>query len=293
MTAEFSHTLVRSHLTAPTQFVTAKGIRYAYRRFGAETGTPLIFLQHFRGGMDHWDPAVTDGLAANRPVILFNNTGVASSSGETPNRVEAQADDAAAFVGALDLTQVDVLGFSIGGYVAQALTLRHPALVRRLVLVGTKPRAGDDTDRHPDVNTVGTRHDIPTLEDFQFLFFAPSPSSQAAGESYWERRHQRTIDTDPPTSKQTMKAQVAAIVDWKQPHGEPFADLATIIQPTLVINGSHDVMVPTVNSYLLAQHIPNAELIIYPDSGHGSLFQYPGLFVAHVARFLDSSVAFT
>ena len=293
MTAESSHTLVRSHLTAPTQFVTSNGIRFAYRRFGAETGTPLIFLQHFRGGMDHWDPAVTDGLATNRPVILFNNTGVASSSGETPNTVEAQADDASAFVGAMGLTRVDVLGFSIGGYVAQALTLRHPALVRRLVLVGTKPRAGDDTDRHPDVNTVGTRHDIPTLEDFQFLFFAPSSSSQAASESFWERRHRRTTDADPPTSKQTMEAQVAAIADWKQPHGEPFADLATITQPTLVINGSHDVMVPTVNSYLLARHIPNAELIIYPDSGHGSLFQYPGLFVAHAARFLDSSVAFT
>jgi pimeloyl-ACP methyl ester carboxylesterase len=157
MTAESAHTLVRSHLTAPTQFATSNGIRYAYRRFGAETGTPLIFLQHFRGGMDHWDPAVTDGLAANRPVILFNNTGVASSSGETPNRVEAQADDAATFVGALGLTQVDVLGFSIGGYVAQALTLRHPALVRRLVLVGTKPRAGNDADRHPDVCSVTAR----------------------------------------------------------------------------------------------------------------------------------------
>jgi len=293
MTAESAHPPVPSHVTAPTQFVTANGIRYAYRRFGTERGAPLIFLQHFRGGMDHWDPAVTDGLAANRPVILFNNTGVASSSGETPNTVEAQADDAATFLGALGLTQVDVLGFSIGGYVAQALTLRHPALVRRLVLAGTKPRAGDDTDRHPDVNTVGTRHDIPTLEDFQFLFFASSPSSQAAGKRFWARRHQRTIDTDPPTSKQTMQAQIAAIIDWKQPHGKPFVDLATITQPTLVVNGNRDVMVPTINSYLLAQHIPNAELIIYPDSGHGALFQYPDLFVTHVARFLDAPVAFT
>ena len=293
MAADSANEIVLSHVTAPTQFVTANGIQYAYRRFGTKTGTPLVFLQHFRGGMDHWDPAVTDGLAANRPVILFNNTGVASSSGATPNKVEAQADDASTFVRALGLKQVDVLGFSIGGYVAQALTLRHPALVRRLVLVGTKPRAGDDADRHPDVNTVGTRHDIPTLEDFQFLFFAPSPSSQAASESFWERRHQRSIDADSPTSEQTMQAQVAAIVDWQQPLGEPFADLATITQPTLVVNGNRDVMVPTVNSYLLAQHIPNAELIIYPDSGHGSLFQYPALFVAHVARFLDSSVAFT
>jgi pimeloyl-ACP methyl ester carboxylesterase len=288
MTTEPRH----SHVTAPTEFVTANGIRYAYRRFGAETGTPLVFLQHFRGGMDHWDPAVTDGLAAHRPVVLFDNAGVAGTSGQTPDTVEAQAEDAAAFIHALGLTRVDLLGFSIGGYVAQALTLSHPELVHRLVLVGTKPRAGDDTDRHPDVNSVGTRHDVPTLEDFRFLFFAPSPTSQAAGERFWERRHQRTVDVDPPTTKQTMLAQTAAIVDWKRPHGEPFAELKTITQPTLVINGRRDVMVPTINSYHLAQHIPGAQLVIYPDSGHGSLFQYPELFVADVERFLDRAVAF-
>jgi pimeloyl-ACP methyl ester carboxylesterase len=288
MTTEPRH----SHVTAPTEFVTANGIRYAYRRFGAETGTPLVFLQHFRGGMDHWDPAVTDGLAAHRPVVLFDNAGVAATSGQTPDTVEAQAEDAAAFIHALGLTRVDLLGFSIGGYVAQALTLSHPELVHRLVLVGTKPRAGDDTDRHPDVNSVGTRHDVPTLEDFRFLFFAPSPAGQAAGERFWERRHQRTVDVDPPTTKQTMLAQTAAIVDWKRPHGEPFAELKTITQPTLVINGRRDVMVPTINSYHLAQHIPGAQLVIYPDSGHGSLFQYPELFVADVERFLDRVVAF-
>jgi pimeloyl-ACP methyl ester carboxylesterase len=277
----------------PTRFITANGIRYAYRLLGGATGTPLVFFQHFRGGMDHWDPAVTDELAKNRPVILFNNAGVASSSGQTPDTVEAQADDAAAFLRALGLTVVDILGFSVGGYVAQALTLRNRELVRRLVLVGTQPRAGDDTDRHPDVNAVGSRHEAPTLEDFQFLFFAPSPTSQAAGARFWERRHARTADTDPPTSQQTMQAQIAAIVDWKRPHGEPLAELETISQPTLVVNGSKDIMVPTINSYILAQHIPRAQLIIYPDSGHGSLFQYPGLFAAHAARFLDGTAAFS
>jgi len=154
--------------------------------------------------MDHWDPALTDGLAANRPVILLDNTGVAGSSGQTPDTVEAQADNAVAFIDALGHTQVDVLGFSIGGYVAQALALRHAELLRRLVLVGTKPRAGDDRDRHPDVNYVATRNEVLSLEDFRFLFFVPSQTSQAAGERFWERRHQRTMDVDPPTSKQSM-----------------------------------------------------------------------------------------
>lgn len=293
MTSRTAATSRYSHVTVPTQFVTANGIRYAYRRFGAETGTPLVFLQHFRGGMDHWDPAVTDVLAENRPVILFDNRGVAGTSGETPGTVEAQAEDAATFIRALDLAQADVLGFSIGGYVAQALTLGHRDLVRRLVLAGTKPRAGDDTDRHPDVNTVATRHEVLSFEDFQFLFFAPSATSQAAGERFWRRCHQRAVDVDPPTSRQTMLAQAAAIIDWKHAHGEPFADLATITQPTLVVNGKHDIMVPTVNSHTLAQHIPNAQLIIYPDAGHGALFQYPDLFATHVARFLDATVAFT
>jgi pimeloyl-ACP methyl ester carboxylesterase len=148
------------HISAPTKFAEANGIRYAYRRFGAASGIPLLFLQHWRGGMDHWDPAVTDGLAAGRPVVLFDNAGVAASSGQTPETMEGFADNAAAFAGALGLTYVDVLGFSIGGHAAQALALRHPRLVRRLVIVGSKPRAGVDEGTHPDVLEVGSRRFI-------------------------------------------------------------------------------------------------------------------------------------
>lgn len=275
-----------SHVTAPTRFFEADGIRYAYRRFGSDTGTPLIFLQHFRGGLDHWDPSVTDGLAARRPVILFNNAGVASSSGETPDTAEAMGDHVATFVNALGLTQVDVLGFSIGGFVAQSFTLRHPHLVRKLVLVDTGPRNGEPLSDRRVLQVAG--NPVPTLDDFLFLFFAPSEASQAAGTAFWERRHQRT-DQDPPSSPQTAQAQIAAMLEWHKPRGERYTELKSIDQPTLVVNGSDDVMVPTVNSFTLSQHIPNAQLIIYPDSGHGSQFQHPERFVTHTQLFLDET----
>jgi pimeloyl-ACP methyl ester carboxylesterase len=222
-----------THLTAPTQFVEANGIRFAYRRFGIKSGVPLLFMQHFRGGMDHRDHLVTDGFASGRSIILFNNAGVASSSRETPDNIDAIGEHAADFVGALGLSQIDILGFSIGGFIAQTVTIRHPSLVRRLILVGTGPRAGQRTQH-------------PKLEEH---------------------------------------AKVSS--GHQQVKGERFVELKSITQPTLVINGNNDIMVPTINSFILSQHIPNAQLIIYPDSGHASLFQYPELFLTHACIFLD------
>jgi pimeloyl-ACP methyl ester carboxylesterase len=283
-----SHT----HITAPTQYVETGGVRHAYRRFGKPGGTPLVFLVHFRGGMDNWDPAVTDGLAANREVILFDYAGVAGSSGEAPDTFEGFADDSAAVIRALGISQADVLGFSIGGYIAQTLTLRHPELVRRLVLVGTGPRAGEFEGQDPKIYEVAGQDPEITKDGYLFLFFEPTETSQRAGKDFWARRHQRTVDVDLPSSMQVAKAQVAAMGEWREQVGERWSELKTIQQPTLVVNGSHDIMVPTINSYILQQHIPGAQLIIYPDSGHGSLFQYPELFVNHVSRFLDSERAF-
>jgi pimeloyl-ACP methyl ester carboxylesterase len=288
--------MTHRHVTAPTQFVEANGIRFAYRRFGLEGGTPLLFMQHFRGGMDHWDPAVTDGFAENRPVILFDNAGVASSSGETPDTIDAMAEHAAGFAGALRLSQVDLLGFSIGGYVAQTLAIGYPGLIRRLILVGTGPRAGEPP-QDPKYAEYGGLTDPETgqspLETFLLLFFRPSQTSQLAAKTFWARRHARKEDVDLSTSAQTMAAQRAAITEWRQTRGERFAELKAITQPTLVVNGHNDIMVPTINSFTLSQNIPNAQLIIYPDSGHGSLFQFPELFVAHGRIFLDGIYAAT
>jgi pimeloyl-ACP methyl ester carboxylesterase len=277
--------MTHTHLTAPTQFVEADGIRFAYRRFGIKTGVPLLFMQHFRGGMDHWDPMVTDGFASGRPIILFNNAGVASSSGETPDNIDAMAEHAADFVAALGLSQIDILGFSIGGFIAQTLTMLHPSLVRRLILVGTGPRAGQPA-HDPNIKQHAESSD-PSLDDILYLFFGPSYSSRTAGRAFWERRHLRKKDVDRQASPQTLQAQLAALTKWQQVKGERFAELKSIIQPTLVVNGNNDIMVPTINSFTLSQHIPNAQLIIYPDSGHASLFQYPELFITHSHIFLD------
>jgi pimeloyl-ACP methyl ester carboxylesterase len=275
-----------THLTAPTQFVESNGIRFAYRRFGIKEGVPLLFMQHFRGGMDHWDHLVTNGFARGRPIILFNNAGVASSNGEAPDNIDAMGEHASDFVGALGLSQIDILGFSIGGFIAQTVTIRYPSLVRRLILVGTGPRAGQPT-QDPKVEEHAKVLN-PSLDDILYLFFSSSYSSRTAGRAFWERRHLRKKDVDPPVSLQTMQAQIAALGEWQQVKGERFEELKSIMQPTLVINGNNDIMVPTINSFVLSQHIPNAQLIIYPDSGHASLFQYPELFLTHASIFLDN-----
>jgi pimeloyl-ACP methyl ester carboxylesterase len=277
-----------THQTAPTQFVEAKGIRFAYRRFGKASGVPLVFNMHFSGTMDHWDPLVTDGFVKDREVILFDNAGISSSSGEVPTSVEGMAANAVAFIKALDLSRVDVLGFSIGGFVAQELTLAAPELVRRLVLVGTGPRSGEGmASLTPEAQKIfGATYDPP---DHLWLgvFFTPSEASQAAGRAYLKRFRRRTEGRDPEVNENVVPAQLEALAKWGAPRANPFDYLKTIHQPTLVINGDDDVIVYTINSYILQQNIPNAQLILYPDANHGSQYQYPERFVRHVSMFLS------
>ena len=277
-----------THLTAPTRFVEVDNARFAYRRWGNPTTgqPPLLFLQHFRGGMDHWDPLMTDGLASGREVILYNGRGVASSSGAPRTRIEHMADDAAAVLRALGLAKVDVLGFSLGGFQAQDLTRRHPDLVRKLMLLGTGPRGGSP-DSDPGVLEVAPRP-VPTVDDFLFLFFGRSEAARQAGREFWERRHQR-LDQDPPSSPAVTQAQVEANMYYlpKLDPKAPFAHLREIKQPTFILNGVNDVMIPTINSWHMAQNIPNAQLLIYPDAGHAAQFQYPQRFLKHAIQFLD------
>ena len=282
-----------SHQTAPTQFVDAKGIRFAYRRFGKPGGVPLVFNMHFTGTMDHWDPLITDGLAATREVILFDNAGISRTSGEVPTSVEEMAADAVAFIKALDLAKVDVLGFSLGGFVAQALALGSPGLVRRLILVGTGPRGGEGMAAlTPEAQAAFSATYAHPDEVWLSVFFTPTESSQAAGRSFLRRFRQRVEDRDPEVDRDVESAQITAIYKWGVPRAGAFDYLREITHPTLVINGSSDVIVYTVNSLILQQHLPNAQLILYPDSNHGSQYQYPALFVADVTRFLDAAVPF-
>jgi pimeloyl-ACP methyl ester carboxylesterase len=275
-----SHT----HQTAPTQFVEANGIHFAYRRFGKPGGAPLVFNQHFKGTMDFWDPAVTDGLARTREVILFDNAGVAASSGEVPASFPEMGKNAIAFIKALGLSKVDVLGFSIGGMVAQEIAYQGGDLVRRLILVGTGPR-GADMANSRSAQIFAASYDPPE-HLWLAVHFSPSPASRAAGLAFLERKLQRK-DRDPEVSAKAAAAQREAIGKYVAKTDGVVDYLKDIRQPVLIVQGSNDVIIPTANSFVMQQNLPNAELIVYPDANHGSFYQYPQLFVAQASQFLD------
>jgi pimeloyl-ACP methyl ester carboxylesterase len=281
-----------SNITAPTQFVASKLETYAYRRFGCGSAPPLLFLQHFTGTLDFWDPAVTDSIAQRREVILFENAGLGRSSGEVPDTMAGMAAHVLAFVDALGLTQVDVLGFSLGGVLAQVIALERPSLVRKMLLVGTAPEGGEDI-MHLEKPELKRILDDPKLQGLQRLvklFFTPSESSQASGQAYAQRLAARRQDREPVSGAKVATAQLTAFRAWEQGDGgERFAKLRRIKQPCLVVNGVLDQMISVRNSYTLAEQLPNAMLITYPDAGHGSLFQYHDSFVQQASLFLGDT----
>lgn len=274
--------------TASTRFLDVGGTRFAYRRFGTPAGTPLVFTQHFMGNLDNFDPAIADALAAGREVILFDNVGVGSSTGIAPDTVEGIAAGAGSFISALGLQTVDILGHSMGGEVAQLVALDHPALVRRLVLVGTGPRGGDAIARQaPDVGPLFGKLGELGLDMWLPIMFSPSKGSQAAGRAFISRISARTEERDVPVSADTVAAHRAAARGWASARADNFGYLRRITQPALVVNGSDDIVIPTINSYYLYKHLPDAELMLLPDSGHGAHFQHVGRFVRRVTDFLD------
>jgi pimeloyl-ACP methyl ester carboxylesterase len=268
----------------------ANGVDYAYRDTGAGTGAaPLVLLQHFRGNLDSWDPALIDALAAGRRVVTFDNAGVGGSSGTTPDTIEQMARDAIAFLAAMELGQVDLLGFSIGSFVAQQIALVRPAVVRRLMLASSAPQgaAGMHGWAPEVIGAVGTPNTRP--EDYLGVFFAQSAASRQAGQQALQRMFARTEDRDQATTWATREAQYDAVCTWGIPDHTRLQRLSALDMPVFVANGDSDPMILPHYSYLLAGLIPQAQVKIYPDAAHGFLFQHHAEFAADVDAFLTGA----
>ena len=277
-------TTIHSHETAPTQFVEANGIRFAYRRFGKPGTIPLLLLGYFNSNMDGWDPDVTNSLAADHEVILFDNAGVGASGGKTPNVVAEMTKPCVVICRALGLNQIHVVGFSLGGMITQQLALEHPQLVGRLLLLGTGPRGGEDMT----FTELSPEEAVDPVALLLAAFFTPSEASQAAGREYLKRIESRKNDRDLPVSRDSAVAQLAAIREWGTiPDTGRYASLKSITHPTLIIHGNKDIVVTPINAFILAEHLPNAQLIMYPDSNHAAFSQHRKAFLEHVKIFLS------
>ncbi len=271
--------------TVPTQTITAGDLTFAYREMGKHNGgTPVVLLVHLAAVLDNWDPRVVDGLAAKHHVIAFDNRGIGATNGSPSNTMEEMADDAITFIKAKGFTKVDLFGFSMGGMIAQEIVLKEPSLIRKLILTGTGPAGGEGISSVWGVTFYDILRGFFTGQDpKQFLFFTRTPEGIAAGKAFLERIKERTENRDTEVSVSALFSQLKALNAWgkKAP-----ADLSVVKHPALVANGDADRMVPTVNTRDLAKRLPNSSLVIYPDSGHGAVFQFHEDFVPKALAFL-------
>jgi pimeloyl-ACP methyl ester carboxylesterase len=275
-----------SHQDAATKAVDVGGTTFAYRDLGPRTGTPVIFLNHLAAVLDNWDPRVVDGMASQRRVITFDNRGVGASQGRTPSSIAEMAKDAVAFIRALGLDQVDLLGFSMGGFVAQVIAAEQPDLVRKIILAGTGPAGGEGIDKVTKLTYFDIVRGALTLRDAKYyLFFTATANGRSEARKFLKRLRERAKDRDKAISVPSFQAHLKAIHTWGL--REP-SDLSRIQQPVFVANGDHDRMVPTHNSVDLVHRLPNAQLKIYPDAGHGGIFQYHAEFVPEALDFLTA-----
>lgn len=275
-----------THETVPTSFIDVKGTKFAYRSFGQKEGVPIILLQHFTGTMDNWDPAVTNELAKKYPVILFDNKGIGSSDGDTPETVAEMANDAIDFIQALGFEKVYLLGFSLGGFIAQNLAERYPELISKIILAGTGPIGSEGVTEILKVVTEGMADGPDKV--LRNIFFTKTTSGRAAGEQFLQRLQLRKDNRDNPTSGAAVNAQAKAIITFGHEKNADHQQLRNIKQPVLIVNGTDDLIVPSVNSFVLSKHLINSKLILWSDAGHGGLFQYHQDFVKEVNAFLTT-----
>ena len=282
-----NETVITSYAQAPTRTVTVGGTTYAYRELGPKGGIPVVFFVHLAATLDNWDPRIVDPIAQNRHVVAFDQRGVGASTGQVPNTLEEAADHAYEFIAALGFGRIDVFSFSMGGMIAQDLTVKHPDLVRRLVLTGTGPRGGKDMDKVVGVTYWDILRATLTRSDpKEFLFFSRDATGKSAAKAFVKRLQERTLDRDQDISIKALRTQLKAIQKFGR--SAP-SDLSTFTQPTLIANGDHDRMVPTVLSEDLHRRIKGSELIIYPNSGHGGIFQFHDRFAPVAVDFLGAS----
>ena len=270
-----------------TQFINVDGKKVAYRKLGTGTDVPVIYLSHLAAVLDNCDPRVIDGIASQRQIISFDYSGVGASGGSAPFTISEMAKDTIAFIKALGFNKVDLLGFSLGGMVSQEILEQEPQLVRRVILAGTGPRGGAGMNNVTKITYLDMFRGFATFRDPKFyLFFTQTKNGNDSARQFLGRLKERTENRDTKISVKTLNRQLSAIHTWSL---QTPADLSKINHPVLVVNGDDDRMVPTINSYDMAKRFPNAELVIYPDAGHGGIFQYHKEFVKSTLEFLGKN----